>query len=126
MNEHEFELIILQEDGAALEGYKVLSSGEQLTNWFQKRDLNPPKYDSPIMLGFLNNLFVDEEYRNEGQGTYLVESFLDECFDCQYIFLECDNGEQNEFDLKSWYEGFGFEVFIFKDNPIMILSKVEN
>lgn len=124
MNQHDFEAITINEDDSAAEGYKVLSSGVQLANWFENKQLIAPSYKNPVMLGFLNNVYVDEAERNQGTGTYLVERFIEECFDCDFIFLECDNEEGNEFDLKAWYEGFGFEVFIEADNPIMVLSKI--
>lgn len=124
MNQHDFEAITITEDESAIEGYKVLSSGEQLKNWFGNKHFVAPVYEKTVMIGFLNNVYVDEDERNQGTGTYLVERFIEECFDCDFIFLECDNEESNEFDLKAWYEGFGFEVSIEADNPIMVLSKI--
>lgn len=126
MNQHDFEAITITEDESSIEGYKVLSSGEQLTNWFEKRGFTAPTYEKTVMLGFLNNVYVDEAERNQGTGTYLVDRLIEEYFDCDFIFLECDNEEVNEFDLKAWYEGFGFEVLYEADNPIMILSKTQD
>ena len=126
MNQHDFEAITINEDEGSAEGYKVLSSGEQLKNWFGNKHFVAPVYEKTVMIGFLNNVYVDEDERNQGTGTYLVERFIEECFDCDFIFLECDNEENNEFDLKAWYEGFGFEVFIEADNPIMVLSKIRD
>lgn len=47
-------------------------------------------------------MHVDEDKRSNGEGTFLIESFLSECGECDYIFLECDTGEQNEFNLQKW------------------------
>lgn len=117
------QMISIESDNGSIEGYKISSTEEQLKNWFVKRSFEEPKYDTPVTIAFLNSLYVNEDERSNGEGTFLIESFLSECDECNYIFLECDTGEQNEFNLQKWYEGFGFEVFIEAKYPILILSQ---
>ncbi|EPP7233965.1 GNAT family N-acetyltransferase [Shigella flexneri] len=117
------EMISIDSDNGSLEGYKISSTAEQLQNWFAERGFEAPTYNTPVTVGFLNSLYVDEDARSNGEGTFLVESFLSECGECDYIFLECDTAEQNEFNLQKWYESFGFEVLVEAECPILILSQ---
>lgn len=117
------EMISIDSDNGSIEGYKISSTAEQLNNWFSKRGFEAPTYNTPVTIAFLNSLYVDEDNRSNGEGTFLIDSFLSECGECDYIFLECDTGEQNEFNLQKWYESFGFEVFMEAEYPILILSQ---
>ena len=59
----------------------------------------------------IKNINVDEDARNQGIGTNLMECFLDECYvaETEYCFLISDTNESNEFDLVNWYESFDFK-----------------
>ncbi|HBT0444784.1 TPA: GNAT family N-acetyltransferase [Klebsiella pneumoniae] len=117
------QISVYDEDGkGSIEGYKVSSDREQIVNWFAKRFHQKPDLAKNINVAFLNNLYIDEDSRGEGKGTSLVSSFIEECFDCHFIFLECDNGEDNPFSLSNWYESFGFEILYNGENPIMVLE----
>lgn len=117
------QMISIESDNGSIEGYKISSTEEQIQVWFSKRGFEAPVYNKPVTIAFLNALYVDEDERSNGEGTFLIESFLSECGECDYIFLECDTGEQNEFNLQKWYESFGFEVFMEAEYPILILSQ---
>lgn len=113
-----------EDEKGSIEGYKVSSDQEQVVNWFSKRFHQKPDLEKDINVAFLNNLYIDEDSRGEGKGTLLLNSFIEECSDCHFIFLECDNGEHNNFLLSDWYRIFGFEIIYNDQNPIMVLKKL--
>lgn len=117
------QMIYVDSNNGSLEGYKISSTAEQLQNWFAEKGFEAPTYNTPVTIAFLNTMHVDEDNRSNGEGTFLIESFLSECDECDYIFLECDTAEENLFNLQKWYESFGFEVFIPAEYPILILSQ---
>lgn len=119
------QIVLCESDNGSLEGYKVASDAVQVKNWFAKRGHEAPIYKETLTIGFLDTLNVNEGNRSNGEGTYLIESFLSECSECDYIFLECDTAESNAFDLQKWYETLGFKVFIDDEYPIMCLSQKE-
>ena len=111
-----------EDEKGSIEGYKVSSDQEQIVNWFTKRSLVPPVLEKNINVAVINNLYVEEDSRGEGKGTLLLSNFIDECYDCQFIFLECDNGEDNAFSLLDWYKSFDFEILYNGENPIMVFE----
>lgn len=117
------QMVFCESDNGSLEGYKVASDAVQIENWFTKRGHEAPVYKEPLTIGFLNSLQVNEDNRSNGEGTYLIECFLSECGECDYIFLECDTAESNAFDLQKWYETWGFKVLIEDEYPIMVRSQ---
>jgi GNAT superfamily N-acetyltransferase len=77
-----------------------------------------------LPIAFLKNMYVEDDFRNQGYGNQLVDMFINESSDlgANAIILESDEGEDNDFVLTKWYESFGFEKLESKDiNPIMIL-----
>jgi len=77
-----------------------------------------------LPIAFLENLFVEEEFRSRGKGRRLVEMFINESSDlgANAIIVEADESEDNDYSLTSWYESFGFEKIESEDtNPILIL-----
>ena len=77
-----------------------------------------------LPLAFLKSMYVEDDFRNQGYGTQLVDMFINESSDlgANAIILESDEGESNDFALTSWYESFGFEKLESEDaNSTMIL-----
>lgn len=115
------KIIELNLDHGSVSGYSVDSHEEQIQNWFISRKLPIVDLSQFQSVTFLNNFQVDDEHRNEGIGSELLNMFIAESFtDC--IILECDTEEENEFDLVEWYKDYGFTILVEKDNPIMILK----
>lgn len=115
------KIIELNLDHGSVSGYSVDSHEEQIQNWFISRKLSIVDLSQFQSVTFLNNFQVDDEHRNEGIGSELLNMFIAESFtDC--IILECDTEEENEFDLVEWYKNYGFIILVEKDNPIMILK----
>lgn len=115
------QIIELEVNNGSISGYSVEFHEEQIQNWFTNRKLPVVDLSQFQSVTFLNNFHVDEEYRNKGIGSELLEMFIAESFtDC--IVVECDTEEQNEFDLVQWYKDYGFTVLIENDNPVMILE----
>lgn len=76
------------------------------------------------IVSILRNIWVDEEYRNEGFGSELLNEFIlnSELNDAEAIVLVADRTEENSMDIIKWYEGFDFEVIYGKDSdfPVML------
>jgi len=116
-------------DGGSLEGYVVDTSEPQLKNYLQSQhasndiaDMLANKYSR---IGIIRNLYVDEDSRGQGIGNDLIGSAIDDAFNngAEAIVLVSDTGEENQFDLTKWYEGFGFEVIgDAAGDPIMLLA----
>ena len=97
---------------------------EYLDNWLYKEGiaLHIDENTIEFPIAILKNINVDEEYRNQGYGNEGMSLFLDEAYEAKMIFLMVDIGESNEFNLKDWYESFGFEVVgRAGDYPVMML-----
>lgn len=115
------QIIELEVNNGSISGYSVEFHEEQIQNWFINRKLPVVDLSRFKTVTFLNDFQVDEEYRNKGIGSQLLEMFIAESFtDC--IIVECDTEEQNEFDIVEWYKDYGFTVLIGNDNPVMILE----
>ena len=96
-----------------------------VNNWIYKEgialsiDVNSIEF--PVAI--LKNLNINEEYRNQGYGNDGMRLFLDATFEANSILLMADIGEINDFDLTSWYEGYGFEkIGRAGEYPIMMLK----
>ena len=75
------------------------------------------------LIAFLNNLNVNEDSRGEGNGSYLLDSFIEEAIVADAILLIADTGETNEFDLAQWYESRGFHTLVqTASGPLMLLA----
>lgn len=106
---------------------KVHDDITRIVNWFSFRKFDFKKYEKYLKkpVGFLNNIYVDSDKKGIGYGNKLYSEFEKKCFSngAKCIILECDIGTpQNEgFDLKKWYESFGYKVIgIERGYPIMI------
>ena len=105
------------EDGVRVgvsDGYEVSTDREQLRNWLESEgaaDLYPRFRKKYKTIAILNGIRVDENYRNQGYGTELLEMFLDSVT-ADAIILVADKHESQArgFNLKKWYNGYGFRV----------------
>jgi GNAT superfamily N-acetyltransferase len=105
-------------------------SWKTLNNWFinnkidrQKLDLN----DLEFPVAVLKNINVDEDYRNQGIGNTIMQTFLNECGiqDVKTILLESDVTEHqlDGFNLDKWYEGWDFiKIGSSNNNSIFLYS----
>lgn len=117
-------------DRGSLDGYVVNTSSEQLENYLHKFSIN-----SDIILDLKNkyrriaiikNMYIDDEYRGIGIGNKLLSNAIDEAYenDAEAIILIADIYESNDFDIKKWYEKFGFEqITDTNQGPLMILDE---
>ena len=85
---------------------------EFVNNWLQSvgANINTSNLIPPIAIA--KNMWVDEEVRNQGLGTDLINNFIGEASDmgAKCILLEADIGEDNAFNLVNWYSSFGFKT----------------
>lgn len=101
-------------------------------NFLEKNDYYEEDFDSlekykNCTKAYICNLYVDEEYRGNGNGGHLMDEILEQMFyslpDVKFVFLVCDNIESNNFSLQKWYESYGFEVIADKFKcPLMVLE----
>ena len=104
---------------AVLEGYECGINEENVFNWYSslvgeevaRKVVQYLVSKGAKEVAIIKNIYVPEEDRNQGYGNDLVGELYDEVFNVSFILLECDNEEKNDFSLKEWYEGFGFESF---------------
>ena len=76
-------------------------------------------------MGVLRNLYVDEDYRDQGHGNELLEEFMIEAAEsgAEAVLLIADDAESNSFNLIEWYEGYGFEIITKTGSgPLMIFD----
>ena len=89
---------------------------QQVEQVFQKKGIS--------RVAVFSSLYVEEEYRNQGIGTALMEDAINAASDClaDVILLESDIGSDNRFDLTKWYEeNFDFERLDFQSDNYPIL-----
>lgn len=100
---------------SSVEGY-ITENIEQVLNYMRSRRRGVSEiscfHDLLVdnKVGLLKNLFVDELSRREGFGSQLVREFIEECekHKVNFIVLEVDTSEINDFSLEEWYKSFGF------------------
>lgn len=99
-------------DYGAIEGYVSDQISEQLVTrcnrWGVDFALAKEKVSKTFAI--LDSLYVRSEKRSLGIGSELLTQFIEMCKKegAEVIFLEADTGEQNSFDLKTWYRRYGF------------------
>jgi GNAT superfamily N-acetyltransferase len=120
-------------EGGSLEGYVVDTDQPQLFNYLESQGADPvlaKKIAKKFKrIGIIRNMYVDEEYRNQGLGTDLVSDAINDAFleGAQAILLVSDEGESNEFNLTKWYQGFGFKkIGMAGTDPVMIMTNQIN
>lgn len=118
-----------EDEGGSLEGYVVDTDQPQLFNYLESQGADPmlaKKIAKKFQrIGIIRNMYVDEKYRNQGMGTDLVSGAINDAFikGAQAILLVSDEGENNEFDLTKWYQGFGFKkIGMAGSDPVMLLT----
>lgn len=99
----------------------------QLTNYLEEQrkaevvDFIQKKYEK---IAILKNMYVEEDMRGEGVGTSLLKEFLEKTKEkkVEAVVLVADTGENNDFDLVKWYEGYGFYIIYGEKTnyPVMI------
>jgi len=103
-------------DGGSLTGYVVDTNMVNMTNYLSGMNVPPniinelkEKYNR---IGIIKNVYIDDEMRGQGLGNSLMSEAIESAFldDANAIILIADSGELNDFDLTSWYEGYGFVV----------------
>lgn len=129
MSQYENIYIENEEKTGSVEGYTVQSEAEQLANWVRTIGCSEmcvsdvkKKFKK---IAILKSMFVEEEERNQGIGSELLEGFVNEATfnGSEAILLEADTGEENEINLIKWYESFGFKIIDRKTGnyPLMML-----
>ena len=61
-----------------------------------------------VQLGSINNIFVLEEYRNQGIGKALIKTVIDALKEVGITNVQLDTYNKNDKAIK-FYEGLGFE-----------------
>ena len=111
-------------------GYVVDTDEVQLVNYFVDNhgvseniiSAIQAKYDT---VAIARGMHVDDEYRNQGYGTELMNEFIEEAASegAQAVLAIADALEDNEFDLVKWYESWGFEVISQTgQGPFMVME----
>lgn len=111
----------------SLEAYVVDTHMDNLENWMKEKGYGEASLKvicQSYRVCILRSIHVDEGYRRQGIGTYLLESCIDKAdlYGASAIILEADTGERNEFHLVDWYADYDFNI-IEKDRenyPLMV------
>lgn len=76
-------------------------------------------------IAILKNINVYDEFRGQGYGNELMDTFLEEASNhgASIFMLVADKNEaQNDgFDLKKWYEDFGFEEVLDESDVTLMV-----
>lgn len=79
-------------------------------------------YQTGTAIALLKNMWVEEEERGQGIGSELLSEFLSktEEYGLKAVYLIADTGEDNDFNIVSWYESNGFSKLTPKEEfPLM-------
>jgi len=105
---------------------------EHLNNWIKSEKIQA-NFDSIsdkdiFPIGILKNINVEEEYRGQGFGLDLMDSFLVECSHCSYITLiaDLDEEQRENFNIVDWYKSFGFSIFGKSGKNIVMIKKADD
>lgn len=124
----------------SFEGYVVNKNEENWKN-FLKKEVSESKVadflidrienSNATTVAILRNINVEEEYKGNGYGNKLMSLFIESAGNngADIFLLVADKMEsQNEgFDLRNWYEGYGYEqVFDEEDVTLMIWDVANN
>jgi ribosomal protein S18 acetylase RimI-like enzyme len=121
------------EDGGSLEGYVVDTDQPQLMNYLTGQGASPSLVKALVSrynrIGIIRNMWVDEEIRNGGIGSEMLETAIDDAFaaGADAILLVADMAEDNSQlgkPLDQWYAGWGFKtVGSAGSDPVMVLDR---
>ena len=80
--------------------------------------------DDLLPCAVIQNIFVENAYRDMGYGSEALEQWLDDTRDVKYYFLEVDLNEENDIDVEDWFEKIGFQTQdrTISGHPIMIMK----
>ena len=125
--EDDSENIDIEVEGGSLSGV-VHNDIRRVLNWAEKERTSPETIETigtlKAPIAILKNIHVEEESRNQGIGTDLLQQFLDKAYDMP-ILLISDEGEENAFGLTNWYEKYGFEYIGESGGHPVLLKRVE-
>lgn len=103
-------------------------SDVQLKNYMEKQHVPEAvpiiqgKFDT---IAILTNMYVNEEERGNGIGTFLLLNFIENAVNkhAEAIVLVADTADTNQFNLVSWYEDYGFEIYYGDKNSFPVMVK---
>ena len=125
--EDDSENIDIEVEGGSLSGV-VHNDIRRVLNWAEKERTSPETIETigtlKAPIAILKNIHVEEESRNQGIGTDLLQQFLDKAYDMP-ILLISDECEENAFGLTNWYEKYGFEYIGESGGYPVLLKRVE-
>lgn len=124
----------------SFEGYVVDKNEENWRNFLKKEVsesrvvdflINKIENSKTTKVAVLRNINIEDEYRGNGYGDELMGVFINDAGNngADVFLLVADKLEsQNEgFDLRNWYEGYGYEqVFDEEDTTLMVWDVVGN
>lgn len=90
------------------------SNCDNLKNYLESRstenEYNICSVNIPRPYAVMSNLFVEEQYRGQGVGKWLLEQFIEKAIQssAKCIYSQADTVEKNNFDLLGWYKEYGF------------------
>ena len=90
-------------------GFAFIARGNDKTMGFLTGCINDSiEFKAYKKYGFVENMFVEEEYRKNGIGKLLITAFLKKCesLDIKYIQTESDANQE----LINFYTGLGFKI----------------
>ena len=114
-------------------GYVVHSSKENIRNYLSEH-IGEANLVANVLarkncnVAILRNMYVDEDFRGEGQGNLLMADFLEEAglHEAEFVMLICDKaeGQINDFSLEQFYAGFDFVTAVaHAHTPLMVDSE---
>lgn len=120
-----------EDDNGSLEGYVVDTAQPQLRNYLTAQGADSDLINSIAnkfsRIAVIRNIWVDEDHRNSGIGSFLLESAINAAFadGAEAIVLVADLNEDNAQlgkSLDTWYQGWGFRTIGHAGNdPVMLL-----
>tara|TARA_R100001082_G_C4350628_1_gene154369 strand:+ start:793 stop:1209 length:417 start_codon:yes stop_codon:yes gene_type:complete len=125
--EDDSENIDIEVEGGSLSGV-VHNDIQRVLNWAEKERTSRGTIETigtlKTPIAILKNMHVEEESKNQGIGTDLLQQFLDKTYNMP-ILLISDEGEENAFGLTNWYEKYGFEHIGESGGYPVLLKRVE-
>jgi GNAT superfamily N-acetyltransferase len=125
-----FKKISISQEHGTLDAYVAETSMVNVENWLTR---NSYFGDSLSLIRHFHRVCViegvnvDEEHRNQGIGTELLNLALVEANvqGSEIIILAADTGEGNEFDLVRWYLSKRFQIIEGEREsyPLMALTR---
>lgn len=125
--------IEISRNGGSLSGYVVDASEPNIGNYLEQHSNFAELVTHRLRaygerVALLRNMSVDEGQRGNGIGTQLFSEFMEEAGNAgaTVYMLICDinEGQAPGFDLKAWYESFGFVAAMdTSEGPLMLMPE---